>query len=140
VGWAHGAIDVMRAAGHSPLAIQFDKPSQNPRYVNMRAQMWMEMADWVKSRGCLPNIPELIKELVSPTYFFNQGKFQIESKDQIKKRLGKSPDLADALALTFALPDMPAKQGLPFGFPTEKPKARTEYDPYARIIEPSRWN
>lgn len=131
VGWAHGAVDVMRAAGHSPYAIQFDKPSGDQRYTNKRAEMWMTMADWVKSGGSLPNVPGLVGELTSPTYFFNGGKFQIEAKDQIKKRLGKSPDLADALALTFALPDMPADRGS-FGHLKQRPKA-TEYDPYSRM-------
>lgn len=128
VGWAHGAVDVLRASGRSPYAVQFDKPSANPRYANMRAQMWMEMAEWVKGAGCLPRIPELVGELTAPTYFFsNGGKFQIESKDQIKKRLQRSPDLADALALTFALPDMPARQrGV---VPARRPGVQ-EYDPY----------
>jgi len=48
-----------------------------------------------------PNVAGLVGELTSPTYSFNGSKFQIEAKDQIKKRLGKSPDLADALALTL---------------------------------------
>lgn len=131
VGWAHGAIDVMRAAGHSPIAVAFDRPSGNPRYANMRAQCWMGMADWVKSGGCLPNIPGLVAELTSPTYFFNGGKFQIEAKDQIKKRLGKSPDLAEGLALTFALPDMPSDRGS--FVPAGGRKRATEYDPYSRM-------
>ena len=129
VGWAHGAIDVMRAAGHSPYAIAFDRPASDPRYANMRAEMWMKMADWVKGGGSLPPIPELVNELTAPTYFFNSGKFQIESKDQIKKRLGKSPDLADALALTFAIPDRPGGMTrLPGMGRSDQPKT---YDPYA---------
>jgi hypothetical protein len=128
VGWAHGAVDVMRAAGHSPYAIQFDKPSTNPRYANMRAETWLKMADWVKESGCLPQLPEIISEMTTPTYFFSNGKFQIEAKDQIKKRLGKSPDLVDALCLTFALPDAPAGLNLPR---MNRPKVRKEYDPYA---------
>ena len=52
----------------------------------------MQMADWVKGGGALPLIPEMVAELTTPTYFFNDGKFQIESKDQVKKRLGRSPD------------------------------------------------
>jgi hypothetical protein len=131
VGWAHGAIDVMRAAGHSPYAIAFDRPANDPRYANMRAEMWMKMAEWVKDGGSLPPIPELVGELTGPTYFFNNGKFQIESKDQIKKRLGKSPDLADALALTFAMPDRPRGMAkLPNSVRTNQPKT---YDPYAAI-------
>lgn len=131
VGWAHGAIDVMRAAGHSPVAVAFDKPSPNPRYYNMRAEMWMEMADWIKRGGALPPNPELVAELTGPTYFFNGGKFQIEAKDQVKKRLGRSPDLADALALSFALPDQPA-QSKDFVLPSRH-KSTLDYDPLSRI-------
>lgn len=129
VGWAHGAVDVMRAAGHQVYAVQFNGPANDPRYFNLRAEMWMKMADWVKAGGSLPNIPELVGELSAPTYFFNNGKFQIESKEQIKKRLGKSPDLADALALTFAIPDMPGGlTRLPGMGSRQAPK---NYDPYA---------
>lgn len=131
VGWAHGAVDVMRAAGHSPYAIRFDKPANDDRYVNMRAEMWFKMAEAVKAGMSLPNVPGLVGELTGPTYFFTAGKFQIEAKDQIKKRLGKSPDLADALALTFALPDMPANRGS--FIPAAKRERATEYDPYSRM-------
>ena len=131
VGWAHGAVDVMRAAGHQVYAIQFNGPANDPRYFNLRAEMWLKMADWIKAGGSLPNIPELVNELCSTTYFFNNGKFQIESKDQIKKRLGRSPDLADALALTFAIPDMPGGMTrLPGAGARATPKV---YDPYAAI-------
>ena len=57
--------------------------------------------------GALPNLPELVAELTTPTYTFVNGVFQLEEKDQIKARLGRSPDLADALFETFAIPDMP---------------------------------
>jgi len=130
VGWAHGAIDVMRAAGHSPVAVAFDRPANDPRYANKRAECWMLMADWIKGGGCLPDVSGLLHELISPTYFFNGGKFQLEAKDQIKKRLGKSPDLADALALTFALPDMPGDMG---GVKIPKRQSKREYDPYASM-------
>lgn len=131
VGWAHGAVDVMRAAGHQVYAVQFNGPANDPRYFNMRAEMWMKMADWVKAGGSLPNIPELVQEMSAPTYFFHAGKFQIESKAQIKTRLGRSPDLADALALTFAIPDRPGGMTrLPGSGSRSTPK---NYDPYAAI-------
>jgi hypothetical protein len=130
VGWAHGAVDICRSAGRQVYAIQFDKPSANPRYFNMRAQMWMEMADWIKGGGCLPKIPEMIAELTTPTYFFSSGKFQIEAKDQVKKRLGRSPDLADAKALTFALPDTPKRESGVRG-QQQRRQSLDSYDPYA---------
>ena len=69
--------------------------------------MWINMAEWIKRGGSLPNLPELVRELTAPTYTFVNGVFQLEPKDLLKKRSGVSPDLADALALTFAMPDMP---------------------------------
>jgi hypothetical protein len=107
-GWAAGAVDVLRSNGYSPIDVQFAAPALDPRYKNRRAEIWFQMAEWIKRGGALPPVPELVAELTTPTYTFAGGKFQLEEKDQIKKRLGRSPDLADALALTFGLPDMPA--------------------------------
>jgi phage terminase large subunit len=108
-GWAAGASDVLKTSGtlHTdrPVDVQFHGASGNDKYRNRRAEMWFGMAEWVKSGGALPNLPELVGELTTPTYTFVNGKFLIEPKDQVKERLGRSPDLADALALTFALPE-----------------------------------
>jgi hypothetical protein len=132
VGWAHGAVDFLRAAGLSPYAIRFDnKQTTDARYFNLRAEMWMKMSDWIKDGGSLPPIPEMVAELTAPTYGFKEGKMIIEGKDQIKKRLGRSPDLADGLALTFAIPDRPGGMTkLPGAARSQQPK---EYDPYASI-------
>lgn len=129
--WGHGVIDNLLAAGHTPVGIMFHGPALDQRYKNRRAEMWMRMAEWIKSGGAIPNIPEMVGELTTPTYTFNQGKFQLEDKDQVKKRLGRSPDLGDALALTFAFPDMPKAM-----IPTHpsfdmRGKAVSEWDPYA---------
>ena len=131
VGWAHGAIDYMVANGYSPLPVAFHTPAFNPRYKNRRAEMWFEMAEWIKKGGALPNIPELVSELTTPTYTFIGGKFQIEDKDQIKDRIGRSPDLADALALTFAIADAPAAINMPPGYTPSGKQVKHEYDPYA---------
>lgn len=128
VGWAHGAIDVMRAAGFSPYPVNYGSPSPDPRYFNLRSYMWMKMADWVKAGGSLPNLPEMVGELTQPTYFFQDGKLRVEEKDQIKKRLGKSPDLADALAETFVVPDQP---GGMTKLPGVQKAQQRDYDPYA---------
>lgn len=132
VGWAHGAIDVRRAAGKSPMPVSMDRPSFDPRYFNMRAHCWMRMCDAVKNGAALPNVPELIAELTVPTYTFKNGKFLIEPKDLVKARLGRSPNYADAYSTTFAMDDMPgeadnilARLGI-----NDKRRARTEFDPY----------
>lgn len=104
-GWAAGASDVLQASGEPAVNVQFHTPGMDERYRNRRAEMWFKMAEWVRSGGCLPNMPDLIAELSTPTYTFVGGKFQLEAKEQVKERLGRSPDLGDALALTFALPE-----------------------------------
>lgn len=50
---------------------------------------------------------------------------KLESKEQLKARTGRSPDLADALALTFALPVQKRSGGGPAG---PGRFARTEYE------------
>jgi hypothetical protein len=108
--WGHGVIDnLITSRFKGAHGIQFHGPAIDPRYKNRRAEGWLEMAEWVKRGGCLPNVPELVGELTTPTYTFVNGKFVLEDKKLVKERLGRSPDLADALALTFMLPEMPAK-------------------------------
>lgn len=129
-GWGHGAVDILRAAGREVYAVLFEnRQTRDPRFYNLRAEMWWTMAEWAKGHGCLPMIPELIPELATPTYGFKDGKIIIEPKDQVKKRLGRSPDLADALGLTFALPDAPAR--VRTGFEKKRSSDLNEYDPYA---------
>lgn len=127
--WGHGVIDNMIESGVPAVPVIFSDRALNPRYKNRRAEMWMEMAEWVKNGGALPpGLPDIVGELTVPTYSFVAGKFVLEEKDQIKERLGRSPDLADALALTFAIPDQPAEM---VGRRRSAHKTRHEFDPYA---------
>jgi len=130
--WGHGVIDNCIAAGINPIGVQFHAPALDKRYKNRRAEMWLQMAEWVKRGGALPDIPELIGELTVPTYTFANGQFLLEEKDLIKEKLGRSPDLADALALTFGIPELPTSEGFPLGYEGAAQGAgiRSEWDPY----------
>lgn len=130
-GFGSGVIDSLQQAGEAPMPVHFSGAAiESQKYFNKRSEMWFNMADWIKSGGAIPNDPKLIKELTAPVYGFKNGLFKLEEKEQIKKRLGFSPDRADALALTFALPDMPAQMFN--GLPVERSanKVAFEYDPY----------
>jgi phage terminase large subunit len=129
--WGHGVIDNLVTAGIPALGINFAEKAINPRYRNRRAEMWIEMAEAIKGGVALPHVAELVAELTTPTYTFLNGLFVLEEKDQIKHRLGRSPDLADALALTWAIPDMPneVQARLTRG---RQQTATTDYDPYAK--------
>ena len=105
--WGHGCVDSLTNSGYPCIPITASSPAIDKRYKTRRDEIWLEMAKWVRAGGALPDIDELIAELTEPTYTFMGGKFVVEDKDLVKKRLGRSPDLADALAQTFAIPDQP---------------------------------
>lgn len=108
-GYGAGVVDALNQAGYTPAEVYGASTNPpNPRFYNLRAYMLWECAQWVKRGGALPYDQTLIKEMTAPTYSFKGGKLIVEEKDQIKKRLGFSPDRFDALALTFSEPDMPA--------------------------------
>ena len=76
------------------------------KFVNMRAYLFWAVRDWLnpdnKNDVCLPPCDELTEELTEIRYKFqSNGSIIIEAKDDIKKRLGRSPDYADTLANTF---------------------------------------
>ena len=129
-GFGAGVIDSMIQAGLAPLPVNFAGKSIDPRFLNKRAEMWFLMSEWVKKGGSLPDVPELVRELTAPTYTFQNGKFKLEEKEQIKDRLGHSTDLGDALALTFALPDQPASTSLHAIAYGQTNKLKWDYDPF----------
>lgn len=129
-GFGGGWIDQLVNLNRTPIGIHFAGKASDPRYANKRAEMWFKMAEWVKEGGALPNVPALVAELTTPTYSFKGDQFLLEPKEEIKKRLGRSPDLADALALTFAYPVAKGRsaQGL-LGAPGQT-RAVTAYSPF----------
>jgi hypothetical protein len=107
--WGHGVIDNLVVAGIPVVPVVYSGKAIDPRYRNRRAEFWIKGAEAIKAGAALPrNLPELVGELTEPTYTFLNGVFVLEDKDQIKERLGRSPDLADAYMQTYALPDLPA--------------------------------
>ena len=104
-GAGAGVIDRVRQLGCDVTEVAFGARALSEKYRNRRAEMWIEMAAWLRSGGMIPNHETLKADLSAPTYLFDaSGKMMLESKEKIKERLGRSPDLADALALTFAAP------------------------------------
>ena len=136
-GAGSGVIDRLRQLSYDVIEIPFGgKASKPDQYINRRSEMWWLMKQWIEEGGAIPNDIALKQELATPIYWYdNVGRRVLESKDQIKKRLqgAGSPDLADALALTFALPV--AKKEMEDIY-IKRPKVATQkkdYDPYTRI-------
>lgn len=126
-GYGGGVIDLLEQAGLPVVGVQFAGSPCDARYSNKRSEMWFLMAEWVRRGAALPELGDLTKELTSPTYYFKGDRFALEPKDQIKARLGFSPDLADALCLTFAQPVAPP--GLTFE--AASTQAVRDYNPFA---------
>lgn len=131
-GFGSGVEDALVQAGVNVHPVDFGGKATDSRYFNKRSEIWFTMAEWVKRGGALPPVPGLVRELTAPTYSFQNGKFRLEEKDQIKKRLQFSPDDADALACTFALPDMPRRDEVASRFGLDASgKMKAEYDPFS---------
>ena len=110
-GYGSSCIDMLKfQKGFMVEGINYsNKAVDENRYVNKRSEMYIKLRDWVKSGGQLLPDPRLKQDLMAPTVDFHQGKFKLEGKEDIKKRLGRSPDRADALAQTFVDMDMELK-------------------------------
>ena len=105
IGLGSGVVDRLAEQGLPVRGINVaESPASKKNYLNLRAELWFSIKDWLTRRDCrLPNDDELIAELVSPMYSYtSSGKIKIEAKEAMKKRGIKSPDKADALALTMA--------------------------------------
>jgi phage terminase large subunit len=74
-------------------------------YPNRRSELWFEFADRIDELD-LDEDEQLAADLVAPRYRLDsRGRRVVEAKDDTKKRLGRSPDRADGILLTFAVPD-----------------------------------
>ncbi|MBQ3034746.1 MAG: PBSX family phage terminase large subunit [Alphaproteobacteria bacterium] len=105
-----GVYDILMDRGFGPLikGVFFGAKAMNPdRYVNKRAEMWDGILSFLSQdlEVLLPQDDMLFGDLTSVNKKYDaMGRLLLESKEEIKKRLGRSPDRGDALALTFAAP------------------------------------
>ena len=98
--------DRLRQMGINAIDVNFASKAGNPdKYANMRAEMWWKLREAIKTSLALPDHSELEQELTSIEYFHDaKDRLLLEKKEDIKKRGLASPDYADALALTYAMP------------------------------------
>lgn len=79
--------------------------SEPDLYINLRCEMWALTKEWLEENVELPNLPALTDDLLTikkkPS---GNGKLRLETKEEMRRRKVPSPDVGDALALTFAVP------------------------------------
>ncbi len=100
--------------GSSPLGVG---PTGDELYANRRAEMWDLQRDWFDDVAGvqIPDDDSIQADMTAPvwgsgaTRYRSSNELLLEDKDKIRARLGYSPDLGDAGALTFAVPIAPAR-------------------------------
>ena len=104
VGLGAGSYDRAKQLGLPVVGINVGMKSTNSKvYYNLRAELFSELKEWLRVGGDIPKDLELIDQLSSLQYGFNQRtQLQLMTKSDMKKKLKvASPDIADALAFTF---------------------------------------
>lgn len=111
--YAHGTgpSDRLKELGYQVNTIHFSaKPMDATKYLNKRAEMYGEMAEAIEQSDHyrIPPDPALKAQLSAILIERDSsGRLKLQAKDAIKQAVGRSPDEADALALTYAWPYVP---------------------------------
>ena len=85
-------------------------PVEPERFMNLRAELWWNLRERLDPNPrvnpnpiALPPDDQLLADLTNVKYKIDsRGRIQLESKEEIKKRLGRSPDRGDAVVLAYA--------------------------------------
>ena len=135
-GVGGGVVDQLRHLGYPVVEVQFGgSPTDHLTYRYKGDEMWGDMRDSIRRRLCLPanneaNGTDLRRDLTQREFGYtnNGDKISLETKKLMKERLGadSSPDIGDALALTFAQELAPAGM-----YSTRARTLEHEYDPHA---------
>lgn len=141
-GVGGGVVDRLRQLQYPVIAVNFGAGpdmilNDGVHYRNKRAEIWGGLKQWL-TKGSIPDRIKgldttVVDDMTAPNYglvdFAGNECIQLESKKDMRRRGQKSPNVADALATTFALPVYaPAIPGLTFQQPQENP----DYDPFSR--------
>ena len=96
-----------------------------PAARDKRSEIWATLREALKGGLALPDDDKLAFELLSPSYAYDaQNAIKLESKDDMRARGVRSPNIADALALTYAYPVQPRSMAL-----ERARQAEETYDP-----------
>jgi len=110
IGVGAGVVDRLREQGCDIEAVNFSEATRRTdksgeiQMFNVRAAAWWGLRERLEppSDVMLPPDDDLIGDLTAPKFKYTSGgKLKIEEKEEIRSRLGRSPDAGDAVALAF---------------------------------------
>lgn len=113
-GVGGGVVDRLKQMGYAVEGVPFGGGASDPtRFLNRRAEMFFALRSAMEQgKVSLPDDEDLIADLSAICYEFDQrGRIKLESKDDVRKRLGRSPDRADAVALALGTSGRPIVAG-----------------------------
>lgn len=130
-GVGGGVIDRLRSVGFDINEVQFGGRAMDPRkWANRRAEIWGNLREWLGG-GAIPKDELLATDLTSVEYGYNSADaILLEKKESMKSRGLASPDSADALAITFAVP---VPVGAVEDTNNSMSRPRREYDPFEQM-------
>jgi hypothetical protein len=105
-----GIVDRLKELGHADIVVGVNSASSaldSEKYANKRAEMWGMLYEWLLDYPCkIPDDDELHADLCGiKAKNDSKSRVLMERKEDMAKRRIRSPDLADALCLTFAAPE-----------------------------------
>jgi hypothetical protein len=128
-GVGGGVVDQLRKLGYNPIDVNFGGKASDPRYAYKGDEMWGKLRE-AMPRLALPNHDNLRGQLIQREFGFTPtGKIKLMSKEDMVEAGMISPDIADALALTYAA-NVATQYNNEFG--NVRREAKSEYDPYGQ--------
>jgi len=136
VGMGKGVYDIVNRQCPGIWGINgADKPTdltEEQRFVNMRAELFWKAREWILKGGKLERDDswyELAKIKYRTKLQGTKGKMQIISKEEMLKDGIQSPDVADALAMTFRTQDIPHQEEY------QEQREERKWDPFSPFPE-----
>lgn len=114
IGIGAGIVSRLKELNVPVIGVHSAVAAEDPElFANKRAEMWWLMREWFLDGPVrIPQDMALASDLSAPGYRYNSnGQRLLEKKEDMTRRGLRSPDLADALALTFAYPVVRREQG-----------------------------